>query len=261
MSISAQKHREDFERQGYTVFENVLDAKEIAEAEAVIDGLITRESRKPLVTGDSLNGRRQLDAKNCEPRLAMLAGHPRVLAAVKMLAGRPFRLFGTPVPCVTFNSPPGHERFEWGYHVDWRNRPPEPGDETQVLGVIHLTTVRRNGGAFMLIPGSHHVVTEALKDPALAKRALDQDFKNFPGLGEPREMCVPAGSVVFFHAYLVHDRSENLHDQPRKVVFLHYCAWGEGEYERRDKAKLAAGFHPKFLESMDDRTRSLCGLS
>ena len=36
---------------------------------------------------------------------------------------------------------------------------------------------------------------------------------------EPSRMV---GSAVFYHPYLVHDRSENFLAEPRAVIFMHY---------------------------------------
>ena len=68
------------------------------------------------------------------------------------------------------------------------------------------------------------------------------------------EMCAPAGSVIFYHPFLIHDRSENFLQQPRLVVFTHY--------RHVDLPALidASYFHPAHVASMDARQRSICGL-
>lgn len=260
MHRPADAHRDEFNSLGYTVFEGVLTPAEIAEGVAAIDAILTPETHAPVTTSDASNrnGRRQLTAEYCSPKLALLGSHPRVVEAAERLGVGPLRLMQSPIPCSTFKSPPGGERLDWGHHVDWPHRPPEPGDETYVNGMIYLSTVEPGGGGLMVIPGSHRAVLRAMADPALRERAVAQDFKGFPGLAEPREMCVPAGGLLFFHSYLVHDRSENFRDQPRKVVFMHLKP--RTEDERQSPSDVGKRFHPDHLAAMDTRTRWLCGI-
>ena len=112
----------------------------------------------------------------------------------------------------------------------------------------------------MVRPGSHRLVADSLANPALRQRMLDQDFNDFPGLSDPLAMCVPAGSVVFFHAFLVHDRSENVLEQPRKVLFTHYRGFSDDAQRRAYAADAASRFAQHQIDSMDPRMRQLCGL-
>ena len=112
----------------------------------------------------------------------------------------------------------------------------------------------------MLYPQSHHLVAESLNKPELRQRALDQDFNNFPGLLEPLEMCVPAGSAVFFHAFLVHDRSENILDEPRRVLFTHYKGFDDPEQRRAWAANSRERFASRQIETMGQQLLDLCGL-
>ena len=108
----------------------------------------------------------------------------------------------------------------------------------------------------MLRPGSHHFVQSCLEDPDLRERAVAQEFKQMDGLQERKAMCVPAGSAVFFHAFLVHDRSENILDEPRRVMFAHFlrCDADESTEDR------SSSFHPDQVRLMDDRMKRLCGI-
>ena len=173
-----------------------------------------------------------------------------------MLLGGPLRICHTSIPVVTYKSPPEEERFGPGFHVDWPHTPPEPGDEKYVDCVLHFSTVEPGGGAFMLRPGSHHFVQSVSKIPSSAKRAVAQEFKQMDGLQERKAMCVPAGSAVFFHAFLVHDRSENILDEPRRVMFAHFlrCDADESTEDR------SSSFHPDQVRLMDDRMKRLCGI-
>jgi hypothetical protein len=70
-------------------------------------------------------------------------------------------------------------------------------------------------------------------------------------------MCVASGSVIFYHPFLIHDRSENFLQQPRLVVFTGYRTTG---YLPARNGADAPFFHPAHVASMDARQRSVCGL-
>ena len=262
MQHTAAEHRAEFADQGYTIFQGVLTLQEIEAALPIFDETITFDTRPPIVTGDvnQLNGRRQLNSASCEPRLSNFGGHPRVLEAVELLLGRPFRLLRTPIPCVTFKSPPGDERFDLGLHVDWPRTPPLENDEPSINGVLHFSTVEPQGGGFTVCPGSHRLVLDNLANPELSRRMFEQDFNNrFPGLSAPQEICAGAGDLLFYHAFLVHDRSENLRQQPRKILFTHYKPYAD-EPARATAKTNSESFHPAHVATMDERFRQLCGL-
>ena len=256
--IADQIDRDQFEREGYFIVNGILSEEEIYEAVAVIDRLLPPDAQPPYVcgTGIDMNGRKALRGEHCEPRLSNLAGHPRLIEAAEMLLDGPVRICHTSCPAVTYKSPPGAEQFGTSDHVDWPHTPPEPGDENFVNCVLHFSTVEPGGGAFILRPGSHRFVRKCLEDPELRERALAQEFKNMDGLQERKAMCVPAGSAVFFHAYMVHDRSENVLDMPRRVLFAHFvqCEVDEPVEDR------SSAFHPDQVRSMDNRMKRLCGI-
>ena len=263
MTISDQIDRDQFERDGYFTVEDVLSNDELSEGGALFDEWLPSDAQPPRVSGENgvqLNGRKALLAQFCEPRLANLAGHPRLIEAADALLDSPLRIYQTPVPVATHKSPPGTENFDLGYHVDWPHNPTEPGDKRYVNCVLHFSTVEPGGGAFMLRPCSHRFVEQCLEDLALRARVLAQDFNNLPGLPEPMEMCVPAGSAVFFHAFLVHDRSENVRDVPRKVMFVHFLKCDDEEPLDVSSEDRASRFHADHVRAMDSRMKKLCGL-
>tara|TARA_A100001037_G_C15029499_1_gene580189 strand:+ start:50 stop:844 length:795 start_codon:yes stop_codon:yes gene_type:complete len=251
---------EQFARDGFALVHDILAADEIAAGSPVFEERLPADKQPPGIPGANRNGRKTLIADYTDPQLSNLAGHPRLIAAVAQLTGPHFLINSTSAPVITYKSPPGHERFDEGYHVDWPNNPPLAGDDRFVNGVVHFTTVEPGGGAFMVRPGSHRLVADSLANPALRQRMLDQDFNDFPGLSEPLAMCVPAGSVVFFHAFLVHDRSENVLEQPRKVLFTHYRGFSDDAQRSAYAADAASRFAQHQIDSMDPRMRQLCGL-
>ena len=259
--MAIEVDRNQFARDGFTVVPDVLSSDKIERYAPIFEECLPPDKEPPGVSGNSQNGRKTLISDHTDPVLSNLVGHPNLIAAVKELAGPHFLVQSTSAPVITYKSPPGHERFDLGYHVDWPHNPPEPRDDRYLNGVLHFSTVEPGGGAFMVCPGSHRLVAAKLAEPELRQRMLDQDFNDFPGLSAPVEMCVPAGSCIFFHALLVHDRSENVRAVPRKVLFTHYKGFDTPEQRQAHSANASERFARHQRATMDERLLSLCGLN
>ena len=107
--IADQIDRDQFEREGYFIVNDILSEYEIDDAVAAIDKLLPPDAQPPYVcgTGAEMNGRKALGGGHCEPRLSNLAGHPRLIEAAEMLLDSPIRICHTSCPVVTYKSPPG----------------------------------------------------------------------------------------------------------------------------------------------------------
>lgn len=255
-----QVARSQFERDGFAIVPDVLTADEIATFAPIFSEHLPPDTQPPGIPGNDRNGRKTLISDHTDPRLSNLAGHPRLIAAVEGLIGPLLLIQTTSAPVITYKSPPGAERFDLGYHVDWPNNPPQPHDERHLNCALHFSTVEPSGGALMVYPGSHHLVAKHLQGSSLRQRMLDQDFNDFPGLPEPMEMCVPAGAAVFFHSFLVHDRSENMLEVPRRVLFTHYKGFDNPQQRSDWAADAASRFAAHQVATMDERLLHLCGL-
>ena len=253
--------RDQFERDGFTIVPDVLNSDEIEQYAPIFEERLPADKQPPGIPGTSQTGRKPLISDHTDPVLSNLVGHPKLVAAVEELTGPHFLVQSTSAPVITYKSPPGHERFDLGYHVDWPHNPPEPNDDRYLNGVLHFSTVEPGGGAFMVCPGSHRLVAEKLGDSELRQRMLDQDFDDFPGLSKPLEMCVPVGSCILFHAWLVHDRSENMRTVPRKVLFTHYKGFDSAAQRQAHCVDARERFARHQIETMDQRLLGLCGLN
>ena len=260
MSSPIQVDRSQFERDGFAFVPDVLTGDEIARFAPIFSERLPPYKQPPGIPGNDLNGRKTLISDHTEPRLSNLAGHPRLIDAVDQLIGPIFLIQTTSAPVITYKSPAGAERLDLGYHVDWPNNPPKIHDDRHVNCALHFSTVQPGGGALMVCPRSHLLVEESLKNPDLGQRMLDQDFNDFPDLPEPMEVCVPAGTAVFFHALLVHDRSENMLDTPRRVLFTHYKGFDSLAQRHEWAEKAPERFAKHQVETMDERLKHLCGL-
>ena len=261
MKRSSEEHRQEFQELGYTVFEGVLTQEEIEYGSPIFDEVITLDSSPPVVVHDS-SSRRQLSVEYCEPRLSQFGGNPGVLEAVGMMMDGPFRLLSSPIPTITFPGRAGGVRGrDWKGHVDWHRVAPREFWESYFNCFLHLTAVEPGGGAFTVVPGSHHLVRENLSDPDVSERMFRQEFQDFPGLGSEMEVVVQAGGMIVWHPYLVHGPTDNQHSMARKVLNIYFFPILDGEAEQRAKEGIPRKFHPDHLAGMDQDFKRLCGLA
>jgi ectoine hydroxylase-related dioxygenase (phytanoyl-CoA dioxygenase family) len=255
---------ERFREEGYVIVPDVISAAEVTWARPMIEAWLPADRPAPGRNDQGSgpgNGRKQPGPGHVHPALANLAFRPAVIRAAQAMLGPYVRVQCTSIPVATHKSAPGHENFGLGYHVDWPHVPPHPGDERIVNCVIHINAVQTGGGALMVCPGSHRYVHQHLHHPTIGPRMLAQDFTDLPGLPTPVEALAPAGSAVFFDSFLVHDRSENVLDTPRLVVFAHFKGYDSHEHAAADAAHNAARFAPEHVATMDEPMKRWCGLS
>lgn len=72
---------------------------------------------------------------------------------------------------------------------------------------------------------------------------------------------MPVGSCILFHAWLVHDRSENMRTVPRKVLFTHYKGFDSAAQRQAHCVDARERFARHQIETMDQRLLGLCGLN
>ena len=259
---AVQVDREQFLRQGFVVVPEMLWSEEVTAARPVFEKLLPPDRDPPGMPDYSRNGRRVLIVEHAEPALANLCLRPRLVEAVEQLLGPNLLSTGTGQPVMTYKTPPGHERFEPGFHVDWDCDALSPEDRRYVGCALHFNTMRSGGGALMVCPGSHRVFEQAVKSraPDLRRRMRAQDYTGFPGLAGPVEALVPAGGAVFYHPYLVHDRSENMLDVPRIIHFGAFRSFESTDERTRWITSHEREFSARHVAAMDDRERALCGV-
>ena len=261
MKRNRVEHRQEFEELGYTVFEGVLTREEIGYASPIFDEVITPDIRPPVVVHDSTS-RRQLSVEYCEPRLAQFGGNPGVLEAVGLMMDGPFRLLASPIPTITFPGKAGGVPGpDWQGHVDWWRVIPREFWASYFNCFLHFTAVEPGGGAFAVVPGSHHLVRENLSDPGMTERMFRQEFQDFPDLGSEIEVRVGAGGLIVWHPYLVHGPTDNQRERARKILSIYFMPILAGEAEHRAREGIPVDFHPDHLAAMDQDFKRLCGLA
>ena len=115
--VDVDRYRSD----GYVVVPDVISAEDVAWARPMVEAWLPadqappgRDDQKP---GPG-NGRKQPGGGHVLPAVSNLAFRPAVIRAAQALLGPYVRVQCGSVPVATYKSPPGHENFSLGYHVD-----------------------------------------------------------------------------------------------------------------------------------------------
>jgi ectoine hydroxylase len=215
-----------FERDGYLFFPSHFDAGEVARlAEAVPDLYAQRRPENVREKhGDVV--RTNFAAHLYSAPFARLARHPRMVEPV-------VQIFGEPVYMHQFkiNGKMAFDGDVWQWHQDygtWKADDDMP--EARAMNVaIFLDEVNEFNGPLMFIPGSHRSgVLDAAHDTSTTSYPLwTIDRPTIARLVERGGIVAPkgpAGSMILFHACLVHASTSNLSPWNRVSVYLSLCA-------------------------------------
>ena len=88
----------------------------------------------------------------------------------------------------------------------------------KLQGLIYLTDVKLNSGAFHCVPGFHRQIQSWMKnlpENANPREVAIQELKPIPVLGE-------AGDLVIWHQALPHCATPNTSELPRMVQYFTY---------------------------------------
>lgn len=236
-----------FGRDGYLLIESVFDDDEL-------DGLRDASDRivELSVNATVALGRRhpRLDAKlhddgtvtvrkiqpinDLDPRFASLAADERLLGPLRQLMGdEPILMEEKLNPKQTidtrhldlgvlanssFNREIGLEGFH--LHHDWGYYRQQGYPENTLSSAVAIDGCAGRG-PLRVIPGSHLVDAPLVDEDAASGSGVVVD--GFFAAGDLVALDVPAGSVMLFHAKLVHDSEPNRSGQPRRVmIYSHY---------------------------------------
>ncbi len=194
--------RSALDRAGYAVMHGVLSADEVQVVRELFE---LDASTDPTNHGDGTRHANGL--LGIDPRLDGLATHPRVLAAVAHVLGRPFRLF------QFSGRDPGRGHGAQGLHQDWRPR--RPGDPDVVVTALWiLDDFTPDNGPTRVVPGSHRSFEE------LGKPMRQPDVVH----PDEQRVTTPAGTVLVFNGHLLHSGTRNESGAPRRVLQLQYLS-------------------------------------
>lgn len=146
----------------------------------------------------------------------------------------------------SFNPEVGLEGFL--LHHDWGYYRMQGYPETIVSSAVAIDDCAGRG-PIRVIPGSHRLdVPMANPDPASGSGVVAEDFF---AAGQLVPIDAPAGSVMLFHAKLVHDSQPNRSGLPRRVmIYSHYPrshdAAGEPDRRNGPTRRYAREFEAKY---------------
>ncbi|MEM9616970.1 MAG: phytanoyl-CoA dioxygenase family protein [Pseudomonadota bacterium] len=256
--------REQFDRDGYIVFENVLTADQLTSV---------REALAPYLEKD-ITGRNEFEGHKSNriyamlgksPVFADLVTHPLALAFVEADLGRACLLSA----CLAINLHPGETAQPWHFddsHYQW----PRPRPSLGVSTFWAIDAMTETNGATEILPGSHlwpddHIEGAVAEDdfaPALSR-------EGDPGArDDAMKVVLPAGSLMLAKGTLWHRGGANRSDAPRLIITPQYCSGWTRTLENmtlavpqetaralppRAQELLGYSIHPPFMGYVDGR--------
>jgi ectoine hydroxylase len=225
MRLSPQQV-ESFEREGYLFFPSLFSGAEMRSLQDEVPRLFAQHRPENVREKDREAVRTNFAAHMYSAPFARLARHPRMVEPV-------MQIFGEAVYMHQFkiNGKMAFDGDVWQWHQDygtWKRDDDMP--EPRAMNVaIFLDEVNEFNGPLMFIPGSHKLgVIDAAHDVATTSYPLwtiDNDtiakLVARGGIVAPKG---PSGSMILFHACLVHASTSNLSPWNRVSVYLSLCA-------------------------------------
>lgn len=224
-----QKQLEQLERDGYTVFPQFLDTNTTARIRAHMDSLLP-----PVAPAEEAGARRLHELRHPIPGaiMAELLDNPRLLEiASNLIEPRDpddLRLLEQVLirtdPQATSLGPTGPT----GWHIDMAFLPEHyyTSPRQTYFHMVHcLNTVAPGGGAFTVVPGSHHqtfAAAEKLGESRLQElTAAPADMAGID-VSQAIEVCANEGDLLVFNPMALHSSSANGTAEPRYVYFASF---------------------------------------
>lgn len=249
---SFQECQAEFDRNGYLIFERVLN-------DGMIDRL--RTALAPYLD-DNIHGRNEFEGRHTnriyallakDPVFAKLATHPLALAFAEADLGEDCLLSA----CLAINLQPGETVQPWHYddsHYQW----PRPRPSLGVSTFWAIDAMTEKNGATEVLPGSHGWASEFIEGSA-----NDSDFsgdaqrENDPGARDDAiKVVMPAGSLMVAKGTLWHRGGANQSDAPRLIITPQYCpGW------TRQLENMAIAVPPDIACTLPKRAQELIGYS
>jgi len=265
--LTRRDQNEFYERQGYLLFKDLLNAAEIAALRSALDevldeakGLTTSNDKFILSQGSNgtRNVRRIVDPIQHHKTFRDTAFHPRILDAVENLLGANIQIHHSKLNLKPPSSPDA--RFEW--HQDYPFFPHTNYDLLAVL--VHIDEATTENGALRIIPGSHR------GGPRRHQFAVDGAFSSKlenQGLvaDESKWLSVPspAGGVEMHHCNMLHSSVANRGDKPRSALIFQYRAADNvalgGPMDGLSFGMMVRGVNPNRARMLDGTVIELPG--
>jgi len=227
-TLNMSTERQQLERDGFCVFDNVLDDELLQRTRQASDRLLGAQSDEHFETQKSTGS---LVSVYDDPFFAELVAAPKALHALRSLG------YANPKWASGFviSKPPHSPALFW--HQDWWGWN-EPMSQTwahppQAFLMYYLVDTSRANGCLRLIPGTHrkrHQMHDAVPDAHTTdlRAVTDPDHPAYHAAAGEVDVPVKAGSVVIGDSRMLHASHANTSDHRRTVITLwYYPAWDE----------------------------------
>ena len=224
-SITTEK-REQFNKDGYYVFENIIEPKLLAQLSELTDNILAKQDKshfeEQITTGSMVLINWEMTYQNNV--MAEFIAHPRMLAALAELGFNEPKFGHGRIISKPPHSPPlyWHEdgRF-WDDPVSYTSQP------IQCFLMVYLTDTTPQNGCLRVIPGSH-LKRHPLHDQVSPKSTIElrtyakPEDKAFQRVNGEVDVPLKAGDLVIGYGTLFHAAHGNMSDHRRTVLTLWY---------------------------------------
>lgn len=246
--------REQFDRDGYLIFENVLSPEDVERQRAAL---------QPWLDAD-VTGRNDFEGMKSNRVYAMLAKsavfadlvtHPLALAFAEADLGESCLLSA----CLAINLQPGETVQPWHYD-DSHLRVPRPRPSFGVSTFWAIDPMTGDNGATELLPGSHLWAEDSIEGANSAADFANTEIRDVDDDPAARDDAIkavmPVGSLMVTKGTLWHRGGANRSDKPRLIVTPQYCpGWA------RQLENMAMTMPPEQAAALPERARELIGYS
>ncbi|MBT8114664.1 MAG: phytanoyl-CoA dioxygenase family protein [Arenicella sp.] len=270
---------EQFEDEGYVVFDRVLDEKQIADIRAELEPWLQQNIEGRNVF-EGVKSNRIYGMLNKSPKFAELITHPLLLPFAEAELGTSCLLSA----CLAIQLNPGETVQPWHYD-DAHLEIPRPRRAYGLSAFWAIDKTDETNGATEIIPGSHkwegESIKGSLKTPDLEKgsiKALQEDQGDHP---DAIKVLMEAGSLMIAKGTLWHRGGANTSNKPRLIITPQFCpGWARqlenmllavspgnaAKLPQRVQELIGYNIHPPFMGYVDgmhpQRTlleKPLCG--
>jgi len=224
MTLSKQQ-LEEFDREGWVFLPEVFAPEEIGVLTTEVKKIFAMHRPEVWREKDGEAVRTAFAAHTYNEAFRRLGAHPRLLEPVMQLLGGPVYMHQFKI-----NGKAAFDGDVWQWHQDYGTwaRDDEMPEPRAMNIALFLEDVTEFNGALMFIPRSHKTgVIEAGHDTLTTSYPLwTLDKQTVTRLAREGGIVAPkgkAGSVLLFHANLVHASPGNISPWDRTIVYLSLC--------------------------------------
>jgi ectoine hydroxylase-related dioxygenase (phytanoyl-CoA dioxygenase family) len=212
VSLTTTANREQYDRDGFTIYRGVIDADLLAEASAHVEWL---QEQHPDLRGEQLNTALVAD----DPFWLRLVGDGRLLDIAADYIGQDIDLFASHY----ISKPPfSGQAVRW--HQDGSYWPLEPMAVVSLwLAVDHSTP---ENGCVRVIPGSHRDELHALRDTEGSDDVLGSETVAAVDESLAVDLVLAPGDVEVHHPNIMHASEPNTSPHRRCGLTIRYIPVG-----------------------------------